>query len=70
MEAIVLTPEERIEQEIDKLTWLRQAVEADKRKKTSDVHQRVTNLTEITGRLAQLERQLYLIRHLEVDSYV
>lgn len=70
MEAIVLTPEKRIEQEIDKLTWLRQAVEADKRKKTSDVHQRVTNLTEITGRLAQLERQLYLIRHPEVDSYV
>lgn len=70
MEAIVLTPEERIEQEIDKLKWLRQAVEADKRKKTSDVHQRVTNLTEITGRLAQLERQLYLIRHPEVDSYV
>lgn len=70
METIILTPEEKIKQEIEKLEWLRQAVEADKRKRSSDVNQRVTNLTEITGRLAQLERQLYLIKHPEVDSYV
>ena len=56
--------EERITKEIDKLEWLRKAI-IDYRPQPSvhNTEMRVHNLTLVSGRIAQLKRELYECQH-------
>lgn len=56
--------EERITKEIDKLEWLRQAIIAyDPQPSVHNTEMRVHNLTFVSGRIAQLKRELYECQH-------
>ena len=56
--------EERITKELDKLEWLRQAIIAyDPQPSVHNTEMRVHNLTFVSGRIAQLKRELYECQH-------
>lgn len=56
--------EERLSNEIDKLEWLRQAIIAySPQPSVHNTEMRVHNLTLVTGRIAQLKRELYECQH-------
>lgn len=61
--------EERIKGELDKLEWLRQAILSyTPDNSVENTNMRVHNLTEVTGHIARLKRQLYICQHPEVDN--
>lgn len=52
--------EKRIKSELDKLEWLRQAILSyTPDNSVGNTNMRVHNLTEVTGHIAKLKRELY-----------
>lgn len=61
--------EKQIKEKLDKLEWLREAIIAYRPNNTvENTNMRVYNLTEVTGHIAKLERELYVCQHPEVDN--